>query len=60
MVDKPIYSLGMIVSGHTLKHLTAGLACYWIVRMLKLRTSFDTSLPQRPISSTSAELETLA
>lgn len=36
-LDKPIYSLGGILSGHTLKHLAAGVACYWILRMLKLR-----------------------
>jgi hypothetical protein len=37
LLDKQIYSLGGIVSGHTLKHLTAALSCYWILRMLKLR-----------------------
>jgi hypothetical protein len=39
--DKQIYSLKGIVSGHTLKHLTAGLACYWILRMLQLRAVAD-------------------
>jgi hypothetical protein len=37
LLDKQIYSLGGVVSGHTLKHLTAALSCYWILRMLKLR-----------------------
>ena len=37
LLDKQIYSLGSILSGHTLKHLAAALACYWILRMLKLR-----------------------
>lgn len=48
--DGPIYSLGHIVSGHTLKHLTAGLACYWIVRMLQFRHSvrFDSLNVQTP------------
>jgi hypothetical protein len=41
LLDKPIYSLGGIVSGHTLKHLTAGLACYWILRMLEQRAVVD-------------------
>ena len=35
--DKRIYSFGHIVSGHTLKHLAAALAGYWILRMLQLR-----------------------
>jgi hypothetical protein len=37
LLDRQVYSLGRVVSGHTLKHLTAGLACYWILRMLMLR-----------------------
>jgi hypothetical protein len=36
--DRPIFSLGQIVSGHTLKHLAAALSAYWILRMLRLRT----------------------
>lgn len=35
--DRQIYSLGHIVSGHTLKHLAAAAAGYWIIRMLRLR-----------------------
>jgi hypothetical protein len=35
--DKPIFRLGQIVSGHTLKHLAAALAGYWILRMIKRR-----------------------
>jgi hypothetical protein len=38
-LDRPIFALGNIVSGHTLKHLAAAVACYWVLRMLKLRTS---------------------
>ena len=30
--DKPIFALGHIVSGHTLKHLAAGTAGWWILR----------------------------
>jgi hypothetical protein len=35
--DRPIFALGHIVSGHTLKHLVAALSAYWIARMLRLR-----------------------
>jgi hypothetical protein len=37
LLDQQIYSLGRIASGHTLKHLSAGVACYWVLRMLKMR-----------------------
>jgi hypothetical protein len=45
LLDARIYSLGGIISGHTLKHLTAGLACYWILRMLKLRVAIGDNSP---------------
>jgi hypothetical protein len=35
--DRQIFLLGHIVSGHTLKHLAAGAAGYWILRMLQTR-----------------------
>jgi hypothetical protein len=35
--DHQILSLGNIVSGHTLKHLAAAAAGYWILRMVKKR-----------------------
>ena len=35
--DKPIFALGHVVSGHTLKHLAAAAASYWILRMLLKR-----------------------
>lgn len=35
--DKPLFALGHVVSGHTLKHIAAGLAGYWILRMLRRR-----------------------
>jgi hypothetical protein len=38
-VDKQIFALGGFVSGHTLKHLAAALACYFVLRMLMLRRS---------------------
>jgi hypothetical protein len=37
MADQQIYSLGHLVSGHTLKHLAAGAAGFWILRMLQKR-----------------------
>lgn len=39
ILDKPIFKLGQIVSGHTLKHLAAAGAGYWILRMLQKRRS---------------------
>ena len=36
--DRPIFNLGGIVSGHTLKHLAAAVSAYWILRMLRLRS----------------------
>lgn len=35
--DRPIFNLGGIVSGHALKHITAAVSAYWILRMLTLR-----------------------
>jgi hypothetical protein len=35
--DQFVFRMGHIVSGHTLKHLAASIAGYWILRMLKLR-----------------------
>ncbi len=35
--DRQIFSLGHILSGHTIKHLSAALAGYWILRMLQKR-----------------------
>ncbi len=37
LLDRCIFALGEIVSGHTLKHLLAALAAYQLVRMLRLR-----------------------
>jgi hypothetical protein len=35
--DRQIFAVGHIVSGHTLKHLAAATASYWILRMLQKR-----------------------
>jgi len=42
-LDKRIFALGHLVSGHTLKHLVASLSGYWIFRMLKLRRPLNYS-----------------
>ena len=36
-LDGPIYSVGHVLSGHTLKHLTAALAAWWLLRGLDAR-----------------------
>ncbi len=36
-LDEKIFSLGSIVSGHTLKHLAAAAACLAILRLFKTR-----------------------
>jgi hypothetical protein len=36
-LDAEMFSLGQVVSGHTLKHLGAAVAAYWILRMLRRR-----------------------
>lgn len=40
-LDRPIFELGHIVSGHTLKHLVAACAGYWILRMLLKRRPIE-------------------
>jgi len=35
--DRPIYALGHVISGHTVKHLFAACAVYWVLRMLRKR-----------------------
>ena len=37
MLDRPVFRLTHFVSGHTLKHLAAAAAGYWILRMLQMR-----------------------
>jgi hypothetical protein len=36
-VDQGLYGMGYVVSGHTLKHLTAALGSYWLFLMVKYR-----------------------
>ena len=44
MADRQIFSLGHIVSGHTLKHLAAAAAGFWILRMLQKRQMIQNQL----------------
>ena len=37
LADVPIYNQGQLVSGHTLKHLVAGVSAYLILLMLQRR-----------------------
>jgi hypothetical protein len=39
--DKPVFNVGHIVSGHSLKHLAAAGAGYWLLRMLWMRRPVD-------------------
>ena len=48
ILDHQIFSLGQIVSGHSLKHVAAALSGYWILRMLQRRR------PLRGLSSGAA------
>jgi hypothetical protein len=35
--DRQVFAIGRLVSGHTLKHLAAAAAGYWVLRMLRRR-----------------------
>lgn len=37
LLDREMFALGGVVSGHTLKHLTAAIAIWWLLRMLMKR-----------------------
>jgi hypothetical protein len=42
--DRQIFSVGHIVSGHTLKHLVSGFAGFWILRMLQKRRALHANV----------------
>ena len=50
--DSAIFSVGGLVSGHTLKHLLAAAAIYCVLRMLARRTA----LPEQSAVSPGARL----
>ncbi len=43
-LDQEIYALGNIVGGHTLKHVIAAIAIYWILRTLQKRRPVVTAV----------------
>ena len=45
-LDAQVFAVGGVVSGHTLKHLAAAVAMYWIFRMLKRRRPRSGGLPE--------------
>ncbi len=45
LLDKPIFNAGHLVSGHTLKHLAAASAGYWLLRMLWMRRPIVAPFP---------------
>ena len=52
LMDAMIFSAGQIISGHSLKHVTAAAASYWILVMLKKREILAHSTePAYPASS---------
>ena len=55
LLDKPIFAMGHLVSGHTLKHLAAAAAGYWILRMLQKRQPVSLA-----VASPSANVEAAA
>jgi len=44
-VDHGIYSTGHLVSGHSLKHLSAGLGAYWLFHMVSYRRPILVATP---------------
>lgn len=42
--DRHVFSVGHLVSGHTLKHLASGFAGFWILRMLQKRRPLPASV----------------
>jgi hypothetical protein len=47
--DEAIYSVGNLLSGHTLKHLAAAAACFAILRYFQTRQPILQGQPARPI-----------
>ncbi len=46
LFDRHLFTLGGLLSGHTLKHILAALAAYWVLRMLRLRRPCNPYPPQ--------------
>ena len=52
-LDKPIFLLGKVISGHTLKHLFAAAAAYVIARML-MKREIVTDTEKRPLAQSAS------
>src|ERR1700730_5004119 len=50
ILDKPIFDVGRVVSGHTLKHVAAATAGYCILRMIQKRKPVTSFLRGRDIA----------
>jgi hypothetical protein len=48
LLDRPIFALGGVVSGHSLKHVLAGVAAWWILRTLARRRVTGTDVVTVP------------
>jgi len=48
VLDAQVYALGGVISGHTLKHLLAALAVWWLLRMVLLRSPLSPPSSVRP------------
>jgi hypothetical protein len=46
--DDTIFSVGSILSGHTLKHLFAAAACFAMLRYFQMRRPISTAARDRP------------
>lgn len=49
--DSQVFGFGRIVSGHTLKHLTAAVAVWFVLHMLRHRTPITVALSSHPALS---------
>lgn len=54
--DRQIFSMGHLVSGHTLKHLAAGASGFWILKMVKHRVP----IKGEPVISTKSKVTLFA
>jgi hypothetical protein len=47
-IDHGIYAAGQLVSGHTLKHLSAALGAYWLLHMVAFRRPVPAARAEAP------------
>ena len=53
-LDKEIYAVGQMVSGHTLKHIGAAVSCYMILRWIRQRRWLGNSAVETPMPTIDA------